>query len=254
MNTKTLLAAAALLALAPAAQAQISITSPGLVYTQSFDTLSNTGTTNAWVNDSTLPGWSLFSSAGVAVTNFRADAGTSNTGAIYSYGSTGSTERALGSVASGSFAGTLVLALANNSGSVIDSFTLGYTGEQWRNGGNTAAQSLTLEYGFGASYATTTFTAPGGFGFTSPVVGATAGAVDGNAAGTVANLGGVVGTNWAVGETLWLRWVDLNDTGNDHGLAIDNLSFSVTAVPEPGTVALWLAGLAAIGFVARRRG
>lgn len=253
MNTKSLLASAALLALAPAAQAQISITAPGFVYSQSFDSLSNTGTANAWTNDLTLPGWSLFSSAGVAASTFRADAGTSNAGAIYSYGSTGSTERAFGSVASGTFAGNIVLALSNNTGSLLNSFTLGYTGEQWRNGGNTAAQSLTLEYGFGATYATTTFTAAGGLGFTSPVVGATAAAVDGNAAGAVANLGGVVATNWAVGDTLWLRWVDLNDVGNDHGLAIDNLSFSVTAVPEPGTVALWLAGLGVIGFVARRR-
>ena len=254
MNTKTLLSGAALLARAPlAAQAQISIATPSSTYAQSFDSLANTGTANAWVNDLTLPGWSLFSSTGVAATTYRADAGTSNAGAIYSYGSTGSTERALGSVASGTFAGNIVLALANNTGSVLNSFTIGYTGEQWRNGGNTAAQSLSVEYGFGATYVTTTFTPAGGLGFTSPVVGATAAAVDGNAAGAVANLGGVVAANWAVGDTLWVRWVDLNDTGNDHGLAIDNLSFSVTAVPEPDTLALWLAGLGAIAVVARRR-
>ena len=71
--------------------------------------------------------------------------------------------------------------------------------------------------------------------------------------GAVLGLAWGVATTWAAGDTLWLRWVERNDIGNDHGLAIDDLSFSVTAVPEPGTLALMLAGLAAVAFVARRR-
>ena len=58
---------------------------------------------------------------------------------------------------------------------------------------------------------------------------------------------------WAAGDTLWVRWIERNDAGNDHGLAVDDLSLSVSAVPEPGALALMLAGLAAVGFVARRR-
>ncbi|MCZ8077535.1 MAG: FxDxF family PEP-CTERM protein, partial [Paucibacter sp.] len=66
--------------------------------------------------------------------------------------------------------------------------------------------------------------------------------------------GGDVTAAWAAGETLWVRWVEKNDAGNDHGLAIDNLSIqTVSAVPEPGTYAMLLAGLGCVGFIARRR-
>ncbi len=263
--TKNLLAAAALLALLPA-HAALTISSASFTYSESFDTLTTTATnTVAWANDSTLAGWSLFNGAGAAITTYGADTGGSNTGAFRSFGAAGSSERALGSTASGgayfgtpasgALAGATTVALTNASGGTLAGFTLGFDGEQWRNGGNTNAQSLSFDYGFGATYAAvTTWTAAGaGFNFTSPVVGATAAAVDGNTAGLVTGLGGTVITPWADGSTLWLRWSDMNDVGSDHGLAIDNVSFAVAAVPEPGTYVLLLAGLAAVVFLTRRR-
>jgi len=259
--TKTLLAGAVVALSLPAlpVQAQISIASPASVYGQTFDTLLNTGTTNAWTNDSTLPGWSLFTSALAPVTTYRAGDGASNAGAIYSFGTTSSTERALGGVGSAAFNGFIGLAFTNATALALDSFTLRFDGEQWRDGGaaSPAAQTMTLQYGFGATFAgVTSWNAPGGsFNFVSPVfvnTGASA-VVDGNVAGKAAGLGGTLPTNWLPGSTLWVRWQENNDLGNDHGLAIDNLSFSVTAVPEPGTWAMLLAGVAGIGFIARRR-
>src|ERR1043165_1784028 len=73
----------------------------GGTYSQNFDSLSNSGTTtNAWTNDSTLPGWLLFQSGSgsvsgtrdntaTAISNYRSDAGGSNAGAIYSWGTAG---------------------------------------------------------------------------------------------------------------------------------------------------------------------
>jgi len=60
----------------------------------------------------------------------------------------------------------------------------------------------------------------------------------------------VTGINWAPGTSLWLRWRDPNDPGSDHGMAIDNFSFS--AVPEPTTFALVGLGMGAAGLVSRR--
>lgn len=265
--TKTLVAAAALLGLVSAAQADISVGSSAFSYSESFDSLSTSTTASAWVNDSTLAGWSLFISTGAAAATIAADTGGSNAGTFRSYGSAGSSERALGGAASGgayfgspgtgAIAGWIAAAFTNNSGGTLEGFTVAYSGEQWRNGGNTSAQTMVAEYGFGASFASVAlWTAPGGgFDFTSPVVGATAAAVDGNSAGLVTGLGGsITGLAWAPGETLWLRFVERNDAGNDHGLAIDNFSLSVmaSAVPEPGSLALLLAGIAAVGFLARR--
>ena len=263
---KHLLASAALLALLPA-HADISISSGSFTYSENFDSLTTSTTAVAWANDSTLPGFSLLASTGTAVPTIAADTGASNAGTFRSFGASGSSERALGGVASGGayfgsppsgqVAGWIVVAFRNDSGGALDGFTLAFAGEQWRNGGNASPQTMVLEYGFGSSYAAvTSWSVPGGgFDFTSPVVGTTAAAVDGNGAGRVAGLGGsVTGAAWAAGNSLFIRWVERNDVGNDHGLAIDDLSFSViaSAVPEPGAWALLLAGAGVLAFVARR--
>ena len=269
---KTLFASAALsLQVLPAlltmsvtpAHAALNVSSAAFSYSQSFDSLASTGAVNAWADDSTLPGWSLLNATGASVPTYGTD--TSSSGAFRAFGDSGSSERALGGVASGgtyfgspasgAVAGWIAVAFTNGTGAALEGFSVGFNGEQWRNGGNTSAQTMVLEYGYGASFGTVaSWAAPGGsFDFTSPVIGSTAAAVAGNSAGLIAGLGGSVATTWAAGDTLWLRWVERNDVGNDHGLAIDNLSFSVTAVPEPGALALMLAGLAVVGFVARRR-
>lgn len=266
-HTRAAALAAITLACAGAAQAAVAVSSAAFSYAQGFDSLALSGSAQTWVNDSTLAGWSLFDQAGAAIGSYAADTGASNAGSFKSFGSSGATDRALGGVgsggsyfgspASGSVAGWIALALTNATGAALSGFTLAYDGEQWRNGGNTSVQTMAFEYGFGSSFAAVSqWAAPGaGFDFSAPLASASAGALDGNAAAyRVAGLGGTVTTPWAAGDTLWLRWTELNDVGNDHGLAIDQLSLSVSAVPEPGSYALLLAGLAAIGgFVRMRR-
>lgn len=243
------------------ASAAVDVNTSVFNYSQNFDTLAATGTTSvAWANDSTIIGWSLFKSPApvTAVTGITVGTGSSNTGAFYSFGTTNSTERALGGVGSGQLSGWIAASFTNNTGNLISNITIGFDGEQWRNGGNAnmAAQSMVLQYGFGNAFGdVTTWNAPGGnFDWTSPVVAATAGAVDGNVAGKVSNRGGtIINQNWTTGSTLWVRWFENNDAYNDHGLAIDNFSLSVTAVPEPKNYAMLLAGLGVMGFIARRR-
>ncbi|QVL52834.1 MAG: ExeM/NucH family extracellular endonuclease [Cyanobium sp. M30B3] len=218
--------------------------------------MAASGSGNAWTNDLTLPGWFLFrqpAASPVAISSYNADTGAANTGSFLSYGTSGDSDRALGglgsggsyfdSPASGSVAGWFALALSNVSGSAISSLNVSFNGEQWRNGGNTTAQTMVLEYGYGTSFdQVASWVAPGGsFNWTSPVATGTAAAVDGNTAGRVENRGGTLDLTaipWAEDATLWLRWTEVNDPGSDHGLAIDDLAIAIPQLPALPEVAI----------------
>ncbi len=226
----------------------------GSTYTQNFDTLATTGTSNAWTQNSTLPSWYAYATAGGNVASYRAGDGTGNAGDLYSYGVSGSSNRSLGAIGSGSFSGYWAYNVTNNSGTTLDRFTVGYDGEQWRKGGGTAAQTMNVQFGFGSTFAgVVTWTSLGaGYSFTSPINTSGASSLDGHlTANRIAGLGGTVtGLAWANGQSIWLRFVEVDDAGNDHALAIDNFSF-FAPVPEPGTLALL--GLAGLGAAALRR-
>src|SRR5262249_12705919 len=219
----------------------------GSALSQNFNTLpAQPGTLNvplSWTNNVTLPGWYLYGYTDAAITQIQENDGTQNAGSFYDFGSAGDGDRALGGIASantyfgspapasGALAGWIAVGITNASGLVQNSFTMNYDGEQWRNGGNTsqASQTMVVEYGFGSTFASvSTWTAAGSaFNFTSPINTPTAGALNGNlAADRSANLGGqITGITWNTGDTLWIRWIENNDVGNDHGLAVDNFNF-----------------------------
>lgn len=209
-----------------------SITALGVALTESFDTLATTGTNIAWTDNSTIPGWW---STRVA---YNSGTGSSNTGALYSFGIAGTnpvTDRALGSIGSGS-TGTIYQAarLTNNTGETITSLDISYVGEQWRNGGNATAHTLTFQYQIadagvvtGANTPATGWTDVSQLSFTGPVTGTTAATLDGNALANRIPRAATLTVTVGNGQEIWLRWQDPDDSGSDHGLAIDD--FSVTA-------------------------
>ncbi|MBP9663810.1 MAG: DUF11 domain-containing protein, partial [Pyrinomonadaceae bacterium] len=225
-----------------------SISYTGTTYSQNFDSLASSGSGVAWTNDTTIPGWFLYAqpAPGTAITTYNADSGTSSAGSFYSFGSSGSGERALGglgtggtyfgSPSSGSIAGWIAFSATNDTGATINDVTIAFDGEQWRKSGDTVAHSMVFEYGIGGTFgAVSIWTAPGGnFDWASPVFTAGGAAVNGNTAGKVAGRGGTISSlGWDNGETLWIRWVERNDAGSDHSLAIDEFSLSSPAVPTP---------------------
>jgi hypothetical protein len=125
------------------------------------------------------------------------------------------------------------------TGATLSTATITFDGEQWRDGGPTAvANVLTFSYLVGTSPSITSvgFTNVASLDFTNPTSTGSAASLDGNAsANRTASLSATLtDLAWDNGEQLFLRWSDVDNAGSDHGLGIDNFSF--TAVPEPTAV------------------
>jgi len=115
----------------PEVHAQVSLTALNSTYFQDFNTLASTGTPPF----STLPtGWLFSESGSAANATYNLNTGSTTTGDTYSFGSSGSTDRAFGGVASNNLSSTIGASFTNNTGSTITSLTISFTGEEWRLG------------------------------------------------------------------------------------------------------------------------
>jgi hypothetical protein len=175
---------------------------------------------------------------------------------VVSFGTTGSGERALGALSTSNQINRFGVTLTNNSAVTYGEFTLAFTGEQWRRGDDDTPtpNSLFYAYRITSNSADTVDTA----GFTSistfaaPInTGLINVALNGNdPANQTPKLHTISGINWAPGSNLIIRWAAQDLTGQDDGLAIDNLNFSAN-VPEP--LSIVYAIMAAIGVTCVRR-
>jgi hypothetical protein len=203
----------------------------GPTSTQNFDSLAAAGTS------STLPaGWSLTESGTAANTSYTADNGGSATGDTYSYGATASTERALGSVRTATFASTFGAQFTNTTGGTIVSLAISYTGERWRKAQTgTTNDRLDFQYSLNG----TSWTDVNALDFTSPTTTGAAGATNGNAAAQQsARSSTITGLSIPNLAAYYVRWVDFDRTagnGADDGLAVDN--FNLTPSYTGGTTA-----------------
>ncbi|HEY0232165.1 MAG TPA: Calx-beta domain-containing protein, partial [Dokdonella sp.] len=228
-----LLSALLLAAFAASAQAQVALTALDTPYAQNFNVLPASGSAQ-WSNNATIPGWYLARTG--TGTTIVADNGASNAGNLYSYGATGDSDRALGTIGSGgAAAGSFFygVRLQNDTGATITSLDVSYTGEQWRNSAATA-QTAAFSYLIGSpavSGSLAEFQSAGvavtALDFTSPVTGGTAGALNGNLpANQQARSFTIAGLDIPNGTEVMLRWFDPDNTGSDHGLAIDDVSLT----------------------------
>ncbi|MBN8726935.1 MAG: endonuclease [Xanthomonadales bacterium] len=226
-----LVAAFALAGFAPAALAQFVSLAPGTPALEDFDTLAASGT------GVVLPdGWYFIEEDGNADGQYRAGDGSANNGDTWSFGVAGSSERALGGIASNSLRSTFGARLRNDSAESLGALTVAYTGEQWRVGGSGNADRLEFEYSRDAtSLDSGTWIAVPELDFGSIVTSGAGRALDGNApANRRAVAASLAGLDLAPGASLWLRWRDINIAGADDGLAIDEVVFTAGGGGNPG--------------------
>lgn len=230
--SKTLMAVILVFPGLRAAAQSISLAA-GTTYTQNFDGLSNTAASTT--NSLTLPGWYMSESGGGARDNglYAVDNGATATGDTYSYGTAGATDRALGSLRSGNLIPLYGASFTNNTGATITALNVSYTGEQWRLGTAGRTDQLNFEYSINATtFSNGTWTGLSALNFLTPTTTGALANKDGNAAGfRTAITGTITGLSIANGATVWIRWVDIDATGADDGLAIDD--FSITPVNAP---------------------
>lgn len=227
------------LSVSPLASQCISLNAFGSSYTQDFNSLANSGTANT-----VLPnGWKLAESGTSSRNNsaYAASTGSDTSGDVYSFGASGSTERAFGTLLSSSLTPTIGACFTNGTGGTMTSLAIAYTGEEWRFGATGRADRLDFQYSTDAtSLATGTWTDVNALDFSSPNMPSTTGPLDGNAAQNRSSISSTItGLGIPNGTTFWIRWNDFNAAGSDDGLAVDDFSLlpdgvvptSLTATP-----------------------
>jgi hypothetical protein len=187
----------------------------------------------------------------------RIDDGTCKDAALYAYGQGKlnlpaeiDADRAMGSLA-GSLNRNIHFGvlLENNTGKTLDGIELSYTGEMWRGGLNpTLRQKLAFSYLVNPdiislrkrtlSIAQVQTVAIDSLSFVSPSsnnAGQNA-PCDGNAPDNQAEVSGKIAVTLYPGDVILLRWEDVDDAGNDHALAIDDLTIKAIEREATGSI------------------
>ena len=266
----------ALLCPVVARAAAIEYVTAGSTHSEDFDSLASSGTGHTWTNGTTLTGWHWLGEGGTTPSSYTATtAGVAVGNQILSLGSANSdngadpSDRAFGGQ-NGNNIATLYYGaqILNSTGDTLDTFTLTYTGEQWRRIQNETNDRLTFQYqifdaGEGSLSGTTGWISVEDLTFIAPATSSQASTgLDGNLeANRVESIGATVsGFTWSEGQEIWLRWADKNPVNNNAlggstraAMGIDDVEFSATiAIPEPSSFAV-VFGALSLGFASLRR-
>src|SRR3954451_20176305 len=215
-------------AIAERCQAQLCGQLSGVNFSENFNTLTTTGSAQ-------LPNSFEFAFVKSSGLSYSADNGSDSAGDTYSYGPTGNTDRALGELTSASVNSTIGACFTNNTNHAITSFLIGYTGEEWRLGvADATVDRLDFQFSTDATSITNgTYLNVDDLDFTTPA-NSSAGTKDGNAAANRTVFAPVAITPAAAiqpEKTFYIRWLSLNISGANDGLAIDDFSIGVALAP-----------------------
>ncbi len=213
----------------------ISLDSMGIAYSQNFNTLAISE------ESATLPaGWVIAESGGETANSlYFSNNGSRKNGDTYSYGSTNSSDRALGTLQTDDLSPIFGAAFTNNTGGTINALEIQYAGERWRCGKINRVDKLIFQYSLNAtSLQNGTWIAVEDLVFKNPPC-STVGSKDGNASENQLVFEPHIITGLALepGTDFWIRWVDHNSTiGDDDGLAVDDFSITPKGIDLPPAI------------------
>lgn len=177
-----------------------------------------------------LAGWEFMHKSGSGNNAvFAIGAGTSTSAGVYSVGANGNTERGLGMLAAGSGVYAFGILLTNQTGSSLNTISGSFIAEQWRKGGSGNKNTWMGKYATGLmnSIDQPNLLAHTSMNFSSIQFTTGAGSLNGNSPENQTTIQfSIKGIDWKNGEQLLLRWDDVDETGSDDLVALDNFSFS----------------------------
>lgn len=207
-----------------------NFTSGNLSYSENFDSMGASGTT--YIN-----GWTALRGGGSGTygqtLTLGVNDGVTSTGGAYNVGTASASDRAFGTLASGSVFPFIGASFTNSTGGVITNFSLSGFSEQWKSGSSSAQNEvISFEYSLNATTLTNgTWTAISSMDLVELLTSTTvAAAVDGNA-NKIAISGSSGLISWPTGTNLWIRWRDFDNAGSDGMYAIDDFTMTVQYQP-----------------------
>lgn len=213
----------------------------GAIYTQNFDQLPVSGafTLNGKgphpidqppLSLSSLSGWQV--SGNQSNTNILTGTGSGTGSGIYSFGLSGNTNRALGTLASGTGTYAIGVVIENLTGSLLNKINIRLLATQWRKGGSGNVNNWRFSYQTRQlnSIDTNQMINDSRADLTSIHTSTGSATLNGhlpaNQYTIQITLTDIV---WKPGEKLILRWDDQDETGSDDAMAIDDFIFTATA-------------------------
>ena len=206
-------------------QTPISLIGVNVPYNEDFSGMGATQT-------AFLPGWTAINVSNGSTLPLVVSDGSTGIGNIFNVGAGGSEERAFGTIADATATPALGAVFTNNTGGTVSKISIQTRMEQWRESGNAAVnETIAFSYSLDAtSLNTGNWTNVTALNLKEKLTAATtAAAVNGNLATNYTNMASIItGINWTNGTNLWIKWVDVNEAGNNGMYAIDNFIISVS--------------------------
>jgi hypothetical protein len=211
--------------------AQLCVQLSGVNHSENFNTLATSGSGNL----NTLPsGFAAVESGTGGTLTYAADNGSNSSADTYSYGTTGSTDRALGEITSSTVQSTIGACFVNNTNHAFSSFFIGYTGEEWRLAATGTIDQLDFQYSTDASSLLSgTYIDVDELDFLTPD-NVTPGSKNGNSTHAVFAPFAITPASPIQPEkTFYIRWRPLlvSGTNTNDGLAIDDFSIGTALAP-----------------------